>query len=96
MIVRFTVIAVITGPIKQKCAASGYELLKRDDDLETAGGSIEEIEALERVVVGRLCQTPRRLQMTPYNSNLLTKFASAVLNRSSELLRVRSRRASGN
>ena len=37
-IVRFTVIAVMTGtPIKQKCGASGYELLKPDDDLVTTG-----------------------------------------------------------
>ena len=36
-IVRFTVIAVMTGPIKQKRAASGYELLKGDDELVTTG-----------------------------------------------------------
>ena len=34
-IVRFTLIAVMTGPIKQKRAASGYELLKGDDELVT-------------------------------------------------------------
>ena len=37
MIVRFTIIAVMTGPIKQKRAASGYELLKGDDELVTTG-----------------------------------------------------------
>ena len=38
MIVRFTVIAVIAaGLIKQNRAASGYELLKGDDDLVTRG-----------------------------------------------------------
>src|SRR6267154_3825927 len=35
----------MTGPIKQKRAASGYELLKGDDELETRGpkrdGSVE-------------------------------------------------------
>jgi hypothetical protein len=36
-IVRFTLIAVMTGPIKQKRAASGYELLKGDDELVTTG-----------------------------------------------------------
>jgi len=35
-IVRFTLIAVMTRPIKQKPAASGYELLKGDDDLATS------------------------------------------------------------
>ena len=49
----------MTGPIKQKRAASGYELLKGDDGLVTS--DVAEIEALKRVVVGRLCQTPRRL-----------------------------------
>jgi hypothetical protein len=34
--VRFTVIAVMTGPIKQKRAASGYELLKGDDGSVTS------------------------------------------------------------
>jgi len=47
-IVRFTLIAVMTGPIKQKRAASGYELLKGDDDLETRepkrDGSVEELK----------------------------------------------------
>jgi len=57
----------MTGPIKQKRAASGYELLKGDDDLETRGpkrdGSVEELKCsrVGAVVVGRLCQTPRRL-----------------------------------
>ena len=36
-IFRFTVIAVMTGPIKQKRAASGYELLKGDDEFVTTG-----------------------------------------------------------
>jgi hypothetical protein len=49
MIVRFTVIAVMTGPINQKRAASGYELLKGDDELETRGlkrdGSVEELKS---------------------------------------------------
>ena len=35
--VRFTVMAVMTGSVKQKRAASGYELLKGDDELETRG-----------------------------------------------------------
>jgi hypothetical protein len=35
--VRFTVIAVMTEAIKQKRAASGYELLKGDDELVTTG-----------------------------------------------------------
>ena len=58
---------VVTGPIRQKRAASGYELLKGDDDLETRGpkrdGSVEELKCsrVGAVVVGRLCQTPRRL-----------------------------------
>jgi hypothetical protein len=38
----------MTGPIKQKRAVSGYELLKADDDLETRGlkrdGSVEELK----------------------------------------------------
>ena len=38
----------MTGPIKQKRAASGYELLKRDDELEKRGlkrdGSVEELK----------------------------------------------------
>jgi hypothetical protein len=48
MIVRFTISAVMTRPIKQKRASSGYELLKGDDNLETRGpkcdGSIEELK----------------------------------------------------
>ena len=91
----------MTGPIKQKRAASGYELLKGDDELETRGpkrdGSVEELKSLiETVLVGRLCQTPRRLAETPYNSSCLPRTASDALNRSSVLLCVRSRRASGN
>ena len=51
------------GPIKQKRAASGYELLKGDYDLETGkpkrDESVEELTC-SRVgaVVGRLCQRP--------------------------------------
>jgi hypothetical protein len=33
----------MTGPIKQKRAASGYELLKGDDDLETTGRNADVI-----------------------------------------------------
>jgi hypothetical protein len=41
-IVRFTVIAVMTGPIRQKRAASGYELLKGDDGLATSDVAVIE------------------------------------------------------
>ena len=41
-IFRFTVIAVMTGPIKQKRAASGYELLKGDDELATSDVAVIE------------------------------------------------------
>jgi len=41
-IVRFTLIAVMTGPIRQKRTASGYELLKGDDDLETSDVAVIE------------------------------------------------------
>ena len=41
-IVRFTVIVVMTGPIRQKRAASGYELLKGDDGLATSDVAVIE------------------------------------------------------
>ena len=107
-IVRFTVIVAMTGPIRQKRAASGYELLKGDDGLATndvaviersnaaASHRMEPAGAERHRRAGRRPSEWERVCQTPYNFNCSPRSASAVPNRSSELLCVRSRRASGN
>jgi hypothetical protein len=94
IIVRFTGIAVITGPlVKAETLRVRLRIVKRRLRLSNEMFGMMRFEA---VVVGRLCQTPRRLTETPYNFTYSPRFALAVLNRSSGLLRVRSGRASGN